>query len=137
MTWGPFFYWVSLFEYSGTIGNMDEREKKANRRENGTFGPGNNAGGRKKGRNWSNHLRDMTEAAKEGGVSDMDAILGKLVELAKKGEPWAIQCVLDRLEGKATQKIEQEITEVPSASVSFKGKGKVTPIPKADDKATG
>lgn len=116
---------------------MSEEEPKRTHKGQFVKGQSGNPKGRPKGSNWSNHLKEMTEKIGDNGYSDKDLILGKLVELAKKGEPWAIQCVLDRLEGKATQKIEQEITEVPSASVSFKGKGKVTPIPKPDDKATG
>ena len=39
---------------------------------------------------------------------DFEAIVGKLIEEAKQGEPWAVKEALDRLCGKPTQDIEVE-----------------------------
>ncbi len=48
---------------------------------------------------------------------DLRAVIGKLVEAAKAGKPWAIRELLDRCLGKPTQAIEAVATDLPGEVV--------------------
>lgn len=55
-------------------------------------------------------IRELAEQEREGGKADREVIAENLIALAKAGEQWAIKEFLDRMDGKATQHIEQDVT---------------------------
>lgn len=54
----------------------------------------------------SNIERELLQAADDGDVTKARLIAKKVVALAVSGEPWAIQFVTERTEGKPEQRID-------------------------------
>ena len=108
------------------------------RDEKGYFKKGcsGNPNGRPKNKNsLTQLLRAMGDEAGDDGVSNHDAVVARVYELARKGEPWAVQLVWDRLEGKAVQQVKQDVTtdgESLNARVSFKKAENITQMPAAE-----
>ena len=67
-------------------------------------------------------IRESAEAIANGDTRSREQIVAdRLVEKAMEGEQWAVLAFLDRMDGKVTQTIQQDIAvQDLSASVSFK-----------------
>ena len=53
------------------------------------------------------------------GLTNLEAILRRVVVEARKGEPWACQFVADRLEGKPRQLLAVEREEFPALRIEI------------------
>jgi phosphopantetheinyl transferase (holo-ACP synthase) len=66
----------------------------------------------------------MAEKKHSSGHSYKEAVLKSLLKQAVAGSSWAIQEVLNRMDGRPAQRIQQDVTtggEMLNASVSFVG----------------
>ena len=76
-----------------------------------------------KGKDWEGAIRRAL--CREGGSvgSGLNAIAAKLIEMAKEGNPFAIEQIANRLDGKATEHvhIESEVTVSVGESASLTG----------------
>ena len=92
-----------------TVSNRGNRDGQVKRDRSGRFqsgtrpGPGNP--GLRKLSEWRTALADAVSA------KDLTEIMGKLVEKAKSGDPWAIHELLDRCLGRPTQALSVDLLE--------------------------
>ena len=73
-------------------------------------------------RSWSGLLKEYSQKKTVDGQTYQQEIVKQLYKLARKGEKWAIECILDRLEGKAVQASTLDVTsdgKPISAQVNF------------------
>lgn len=86
-------------------------------------GQSGNPSGRPKGaKTWSGLLAEMADKRDRNGRTRKDKILDKLLERAEQGHSWAVAMVLERMEGKAIQRSQTDITsngESLNAQISF------------------
>jgi len=68
----------------------------------------NRKGRPKKGNSFAEILRQVGEEEVQG-MSKTEAISRKLWAEASKGEAWAIREIMDRIDGKPTQKVESTV----------------------------
>lgn len=97
-------------------------------KKSGIFKKGNSIGatGKPKGRTFATIMKEMAEQLGEGevkgGRTKKEVIIDKLLLKAQRGERWAVECVLDRMEGKAVSVQQIDMTtggQAFNASVSF------------------
>ena len=76
----------------------------------------NNPNGRPKdGKSWSAVLDKMCDETITAGnmtITKKEAICRKLLQLASSGERWAIEALMDRIEGKPKQVVDQTTRNV-------------------------
>ena len=73
-------------------------------------------------KSWRELLKEFAEKRDSNGKTYREAIIRTLLVKAKNGEQWAIKEVLDRIEGKAVQLQQTDITsggEALGATVNF------------------
>lgn len=93
-------------------------------RHSGMFKPGQsgNPAGRPKNKpSVTALLREAMETVRKGDTrATQEIFVERLIELALQGEGWAVKEVLERMDGKVSQKIEQDIDiRDLSASITF------------------
>jgi len=90
--------------------NQDSDKPIHNGNGNGRFVKGDpriNKGNRTGRRGFATLLKEMgKEKDEKTGEVNMNIVCKALWDEAKKGEPWAIQALMDRTDGKARQAIE-------------------------------
>jgi hypothetical protein len=84
---------------------------------------GNPKGRPKRGDTWAEIIRSMSEEVGDGGISKKEAIVSKLLDMALEGDIRAINCVLERVEGKAVAPVavhSSDSGELPFKQVKIK-----------------
>jgi hypothetical protein len=91
-----------------------------------------NPKGKPKGRTFTTIMREMADelgdGEPKGGKTKKQLIIEKLLVKAVRGERWAVECVLDRMDGKAVNVQQIDVTsggQSLNAAVSFCKVGEV------------
>tara|TARA_R100000306_G_C4338754_1_gene124110 strand:+ start:117 stop:479 length:363 start_codon:yes stop_codon:yes gene_type:complete len=75
---------------------------------NGQFrkGVSGNPGGRRKDKPWADAIRAEVDKVIRGkGVTNLEGLAKKVWALAQRGEPWAVQEIGNRLDGRPPQQV--------------------------------
>jgi len=88
------------------------------RDKGGKFTAGNEFGGQSPGRPKKNMcipdlLRKIGEEdGTTGGKTKLEVIMYKVYQYALEGKQWAVQFIADRTEGKAVERVQQELIDI-------------------------
>lgn len=66
---------------------------------------------------FSDIIRELSDEIQDGKTV-REQIVAKTIEFAKKGVPWAVAWVVDRMEGKAKESVDMNIKDNPLKELS-------------------
>lgn len=72
---------------------------------------GNPKGRAKKGETYQDVLKRLSDVPEDDARTKRDVICERVMELARDGEPWAVQWIVERMEGKAAVHVEVHTKE--------------------------
>lgn len=78
---------------------------------------GNPKGRPRKGMSFSDIIRELSDEVQDGKTV-REQIVAKTIEFAKKGVPWAVAWVVDRMEGRAKESVDMNIKDNPLKHLS-------------------